>query len=88
MTERETIQQAVQDKQCQQSSAMTPAFAWPLEFGTEGHKSSAFPILFPTGAANFLTPCQFAVTIGYFFSRQKLSTSKSHWMFFAILHLA
>ena len=73
MTEQDTIRQAVLERHSRRSSATTPAFAWPSygspinEFSTEGYMSRAFPTLFPTSAADFLTPRQCAVTVGYFF---------------------
>ena len=37
------------------------------EFNTEGYISCAFPILFPTGAADLLAPRSRTVTVGMYF---------------------
>ena len=37
------------------------------EFSTEGYMTCAFPVLFPTGAADFSAPRPRTVTIGYYF---------------------
>ncbi len=42
------------------------------EFTTEGYMSCAFPILFPTGMADFLAPRHRPVTIGNFFKHLML----------------
>ena len=72
MTEQETVRQTVQERQSHQRSvAAQPTISWPPcgsnainEFNTEGYMSCAFPMLFPTGAADFLAPRHLAVTIG------------------------
>ena len=69
-TEQQTIHQSI----------MGPSHIdWPStganpvnEFTTEGYISSAFPTLFPTGAADFLAPRQHSVTIGNYFKHLML----------------
>ena len=72
MTEQETVQQSVEERQSRFSSS-TPLM-WPSiggvplnEFTTEGYFTCAFPTLFPTGAADFLGHRQVPVTIGNYF---------------------
>ena len=62
LTEQETVRQSVQERQADQPVA-PPTVSWPPsggtpinEFNTEGYISCAFPILFPTGAADFVLP--------------------------------
>lgn len=71
ITEEEAIQQSV----IQRNSYVN----WPSTTGnavngftSEGYKSCAFPILFPTGMADFLAPRQRLVTIGNFFKHLML----------------
>lgn len=66
LNEHQTIQQSLQ-----QSS---PILTWPRttqspinEFTTEGHFTCAFPVLFPTGAADCLAPRMHSITIGNYF---------------------
>ena len=56
MTEQETVQQSVQQRQYSQPALMWPTIGGiPLnEFTTEGYFTCAFPTLFPTGAGDFL----------------------------------
>ena len=70
-TERETVQQSLQDLQTGSSCSLM----WPTiggapinEFTTEGYFSMAFPTLFPTGAADFLGQRCNQVTIGNYFT--------------------
>ena len=75
MTEQEAVHQSVQDRQLSPSTSSSPAtMMWsPLEeypsmsSTTEGYFSCAFPILFPTGAGDFLGQRQNQVTIGNYF---------------------
>ena len=70
MTEQEAIRQSVQERQSNLPStvAWPPAGETPInEFRTEGYISSAFPTLFPTGAADFVAPRACPVTIGNYF---------------------
>lgn len=73
LTEREMVRQSVQQRQLSTCTADTapPVVTWPArgttpinEFRTEGYISSAFPSLFPTGAADYLAPRQVTVTAG------------------------
>ena len=66
MTEQETVQQSVQQRQ---STLMWPTTGgMPLnEFTTEGYFTCAFPTLFPTGVGDFLGQRQVPVTIGNYF---------------------
>ena len=56
MTEQETVQQSVQQRQSSHPTLMWPTIGgMPLnEFTTEGYFTCAFPTLFPTGAGDFL----------------------------------
>ena len=72
MTQQEAVQQSVKQRQSTCSSS-TPLM-WPSvggiplnEFSTEGYFTCAFPTLFPTGAADFLSQRQVPVTIGNYF---------------------
>ena len=72
MTEQETLQQSVDQRQSS-SSSHTPLM-WPSiggiplnEFTTEGYFTCAFPTLFPTVAADFLGQRQVPATIGNYF---------------------
>ena len=74
MTEQETVRQSVQERQPHQQQVAPPTVSWPPsgatpinEFNTEGYISCAFPTLFPTGAADFVTPRPLAVTVGNYF---------------------
>ena len=69
MTEQETVQQSVQQRQSSHSTLMWPTIGgMPLnEFTTEGYFTCAFPTLFPTGAGDFLSQRQVPVTIGNYF---------------------
>ena len=69
MTEQETVQQSVQQRQYSQPALMWPTIGGiPLnEFTTEGYFTCAFPTLFPTGAGDFLGQRQVPVTIGNYF---------------------
>ena len=74
MTEQETISHFVHGSQSDQPSSSQSVLMWPTiggtpinEFTTEGYISSAFPTLFPTGAADFLGERQNPVTIGNYF---------------------
>lgn len=65
VTEQEAIQRSVDG---------SGPVRWPStsgnainEFTTEGYMSCAFPSLFPTGAADFISPRQRSVTIGGYF---------------------
>lgn len=65
-TEEENIRRSLDESSC-----ISSAVPWPTrsetpinEFSTEGYFSCAFPVLFPTGAADFLAPRQNKVTIG------------------------
>ena len=70
--------QTKQQTICQ--SIMSPShISWPStganpvnKFTTEGYISSAFPTLFPAGAADFLAPQQHSVTIGNYFKHLML----------------
>ncbi len=65
VTEQEAIQQSV-DGRGHVSWSSTSGN--PInEFTTEGYMSCAFPTLFPTGAADFISPGQRSVTIGNYF---------------------
>lgn len=73
MTEQEAEQEAEQES-VQQRQSSHPVLMWPSiggmplnEFTTEGYFSCAFPTLFPTGAVDFLSHRQVAVTIGNYF---------------------
>ena len=60
-TERESIEQVVS---AEQSVAWPPCGDTPLnEFHSDGYMTLAFPTLYPTGAANFMTLCMCPVTI-------------------------
>ena len=68
-TEQQTIRQTIQQPPC-----APPTVSWPStcatpvnEFNTEGYISCAFPTLFPTGAADFLSPRLSTVTVGNYF---------------------
>ena len=69
-TEQQTIYQSI----------MSPShISWPstganpvYEFTTEGYISTAFPTLFPAGAADFLAPWQHSVTNGNYFKHLML----------------
>ena len=72
MTEQESVQQTVEQRQA--SSSSRPTMMWPSiggiplnEFTTEGYFTCAFPTLFPTGAGGFLGQRQVSVTIGNYF---------------------
>ena len=74
MTEQDTVRQSVQERQSHQQRVSPPTVLWPPsgatpinEFSTEGYMSCAFPTLFPTGAADFVAPRPFQVTIGNYF---------------------
>ena len=69
MTEQETVQQSVQQRQSSHPTLMWPTIGgMPLnEFTTEGYFTCAFPTLFPTGAGDFLGQRQVPVTIGNYF---------------------
>ena len=71
-TEQEIIQQTVAETSTAGTS--NQPLSWPQightpinEFETEGYFTSAFPVLFPTGAADFAAPRVHKVTIGYYF---------------------
>ncbi len=66
VTEEEAIQQSVIQGNNHVKWPSTTGNA-VNEFTTEGYMSCAFPILFPTGMADFLSPRQRPVTIGNFF---------------------
>ena len=70
-TEEENIRQLLQEGRSASSTIAWPAKGQnPInEFSTEGYFSCAFPVLFPTGAADFLAPCLNTVTIGNYFKR-------------------
>ena len=75
MTEQETVRQFVHEQQSNQP----PTLPWPPigsapinEFNTEGYMSCAFPMLFPTGAADFLVPRPLTVTIGNYFKHMMM----------------
>ena len=70
MTEEENISHALHSNS---------TFPWPAtqqnpvnEFHSEGYFSCAFPVLFPTGKAEFLAPRLNAVTIGNYFKHLML----------------
>lgn len=70
MTEQESINHALHSNS---------TFSWPAtqqnpinEFHSEGYFSCAFPILFPTGKAEFLAPRLNAITIGNYFKHLML----------------
>ena len=72
MTQQESVQQSVQQRQASTSSPA--ALMWPSiggvplnEFTSEGYYTCAFPPLFPTGAGDFLGHRQVQVTIGNYF---------------------
>ena len=69
MTEEESIRKSVLE--CQSAAPKLTTVSWPQvgdspisEFTTEWYISCAFPILLPTGEAEFLSP---TVTIGNYF---------------------
>ena len=68
LTEQETIRQSINERQPHQlphTVPWSPSSGTPInEFNTEGYISCAFPILFPTGAADFVASRPTAVTIG------------------------
>ena len=73
-TEEQTIRQTIQQPPC-----APPTVSWPStcatpvnEFNTEGYISCAFPTLFPTGAADFLSPRLSTVTVGNYFKHPML----------------
>ena len=73
-TEQQTIRQSIQQPPC-----APPTVTWPStsaipvnEFNTEGYISCAFPTLFPTGAADFLSPRLYTVTVGNYFKHLML----------------
>ena len=75
MTEQETIYQSI----VQPSRNSATPVNWPSisgnpvnEFTTEGYTSCAFPTLFPTGSADFVSPHQCSVTIGNYFKHLML----------------
>ena len=64
----------MQERQSHQQRVSPPTVLWPPsgatpinEFSTEDYMSCAFPILFLTGAADFVAPRPFQVTIGNYF---------------------
>ena len=73
-TEKEVLTQSIANRQNPTQSSRQPPLSWPQitdtpinEFTTEGYMTCAFPVLFPTGAADFSTPRPRTVTIGYYF---------------------
>ena len=73
MTEQETVQHTVAQRQQPGHRRDTPVVMWPAtgstpvnEFHTEGYMSCAFPTLFPTGVGDFTAPRERTVTIGYY----------------------
>ena len=71
LTEIEAVKKSIQERQ---KSADQTTVPWPNradtpvnEFNTEGYMSCAFPTLFPTGAGDFLAPCERVVTVGNYF---------------------
>ena len=70
MTEKETIRKSVHHRQPTEDQIVP----WPEngsvpidEFKTEGYISCAFPMLFPTGEADYLAPRLQSVTVGMYF---------------------
>ncbi len=64
-TEKEKIRKSVENRHLPWSSSSDV----PLnEFTTEGYMSCAFPTLFPTGRADFVSPRRRTVTIGNYFT--------------------
>lgn len=64
-TEHHIVQTTLQDRLNHSTTAANNMIRWPdicstpiNEFNTEGYISCAFPTLFPTGSADFTTPCQ------------------------------
>ena len=73
-TEQEVLTQGIADRQNVSLSCHQQPLPWPNiantpinEFSTEGYMTCAFPVLFPTGAADFSAPRPRTVTIGYYF---------------------
>ena len=70
-SEKEAVHKTVNDRQCSKPEEVIP---WPKqgdtpinEFITEGYISCAFPIMLPTGDADFLAPQESSLTVGYYF---------------------
>ena len=73
LTEQQRIQQSILDPQNSQHTNWPSTAGNPInEFTTEGYICCAFPVLFPTGAADFLAPRQRMVTIGNYFKHLML----------------
>ena len=73
LTEQQRIQQSILDPQNSQHANWPSTAGNPInEFTTEGYICCAFPVLFPTGAADFLAPRQRMVTIGNYFKHLML----------------
>jgi len=66
ITEEEDIRQSLQHDRSVPSTVMWPTRGQnPInKFNTEGYLSCAFPTLFPSGAADFLSPRLNRITIG------------------------
>ncbi len=70
VTEQEAIQQSVDGRG---HVSWRSTIGNPInEFTTEGYMSCAFPTLFPTGAADFISPRQRSVTTGNYFKHLML----------------
>ena len=64
LTEQENIRKSISERQSEPTIPWSEKGDAPInEFNTEGYISCAFPMLIPTGAADFLAPRQCKVTI-------------------------